>query len=138
MVAAVCGWHEFHASAAAEIERRLAAGQSMIVAGPALVEAYAVLTGLPAPYRLAPTDAHALMAANFLQGTDLAVLESDGYWSVVDAAPNQGVAGGQIYDSIIAACARRANADALLTFNARHFRAFESDFDVVVPRASSP
>ena len=57
MIAAVCGWHEQHRSAAAEIERRFDGGEHLSVAAHALSEAYAVLTRLPAPHRLAPTDA---------------------------------------------------------------------------------
>jgi predicted nucleic acid-binding protein len=68
MVAAVCAWHEHHARAADEIERRLERGQELIAAGPALVEVYAVLTRLRAPHWLAPADAHALLEANFLGG----------------------------------------------------------------------
>ena len=43
MIAAVCAWHEHHEAAANEIERRLTGRAKMIVAAPALVEAYAVL-----------------------------------------------------------------------------------------------
>lgn len=52
MIAAVCAWHEHHTRATEEIERRLSRGEEMIVAAPALVEAYAVLTRLPPPHRL--------------------------------------------------------------------------------------
>jgi len=51
MVAAVCTWHEHHAAAAGEIERRLGRGERMAIPAPALVEAYAVLTRLPARLR---------------------------------------------------------------------------------------
>lgn len=57
MVAAVCTWHEHHDRAAREIEQRLRRGEKMLVAGPALVESYAVLTRLPPPHRLSPVDA---------------------------------------------------------------------------------
>jgi predicted nucleic acid-binding protein len=43
MIAAICSWHEHHERAAAEIERHLEHGEALIVAAPALVEAYAVL-----------------------------------------------------------------------------------------------
>ena len=47
MIAAVCSWHGTSCEAAAhEIERRLAGPAKMIVAAPALIEAYAVLTQL--------------------------------------------------------------------------------------------
>jgi predicted nucleic acid-binding protein len=54
IVAAVCSWHEHHAAAAAAIEARYEAGDRLAVAAHGLVEAYAVLTRLPAPHRLAP------------------------------------------------------------------------------------
>jgi len=47
MVAALCAWHEHHERAIHEIERRLAQGELLIGAAPALVETYAVLTRLP-------------------------------------------------------------------------------------------
>ena len=68
MIAAVCTWHEFHDHAAAELEMRLGRGERMVAVGPALVEAYAVLTRLPAQHRLAPADAIAMLESNFMQG----------------------------------------------------------------------
>ena len=52
MVAAVCSWHEHHQAAIGEIERRLRRRETIIVAAPALVETFAVLTRLPSPHRL--------------------------------------------------------------------------------------
>src|SRR5687767_1526011 len=49
IVAAVCTWHEHHDAAVKEIGRRLEDGESLAVPAPALIEAYAVLTRLPAP-----------------------------------------------------------------------------------------
>ncbi len=67
IIAAVCSWHEHHEAAASEIERRLAARTQMIVAAPALVEAYAVLIRLPSPHRLSPQNALTLLENNFLK-----------------------------------------------------------------------
>ena len=44
-----------------EMERRLDGGQTLVVAGPALVETYAVLTRFPPPRRLSPVDTRALL-----------------------------------------------------------------------------
>ena len=66
LVAALCVWHEHNERAAREIERRLDRGESLVVAAPALVETYAVLTRLPSPHRLSPADSRALLEANFL------------------------------------------------------------------------
>jgi predicted nucleic acid-binding protein len=57
MIAAITSWHDRHERARQEIENRLNRKQRMIVSGPALIEAYSVLTRLPAPNRIAPADA---------------------------------------------------------------------------------
>ena len=44
------------------------------------------------------------------------------------------MAGGRVYDWLIAACAARAGVSTLLTFNADHFAPFAAlGFNVVVP-----
>ena len=134
MVAALCTWHEHHTRALAELDRRLDAGEHLVVAGPAAVETYAVLTRLPAPYRLSARDAQALIRANFLEGTDIVVLDGAGYRALLDRALALDVSGATVYDLVIAECARAAGADSLLTFNARHFHRVADDaFSVVVP-----
>jgi len=49
MVALLLPWHEHHARAKAETERRLDDGEILVLAAHTLVEAYTVLTRLPAP-----------------------------------------------------------------------------------------
>jgi predicted nucleic acid-binding protein len=121
MVAAVCAWHEHHAQALAEIEARLNRGERLTVAAPALVEAYAVLTRLPAPHRLAPSDAWQLLDANFAGDDQIVALSAGGYRRLLRRLAKDGVAGGRTYDAVIGECARHAGAAALLTFNRRHF-----------------
>lgn len=135
MVAAICGWHEHHARAAAEIERRLESGDALVVAAPALVETYAVLTRLPSPHRLSPTDSQALLEASFLSdGAETVALDADGYVRLLRGAAERGIAGGRTYDAVIVTCAQSAGVDAILTFNERQFRALASkDTEIVVP-----
>lgn len=121
MVAAVCPWHEHHGAAAAEIEARLERGERLAVPAPAIVETYAVLTRLPAPHRLSPADAWALVEANFVKNATTVALSAAAYIAVVRALARQTIAGGRSYDAVIAECARRARAETLLTFNRRHF-----------------
>lgn len=136
MVAAVSAWHERHRDAAAEIERRLDRGDVMVAAGPALVEAYAVLTRLPAPHRLTAADAHALLQENFAAG-QVATLDGDGYRALLRQALDAGIAGGQTYDAVIVACAEAGGAEVLLTLNLRHFERFASrGLTIVVPAAA--
>jgi predicted nucleic acid-binding protein len=134
MVAAVCAWHVHHAAATAELEARLDRGEHLVVAGPALVETYAVLTRLPPPHRLSASDAYTLIDANFVDGREVAALNADDYQSIIEHASSDGTAGGQVYDAVLAACARRAGVDAFLTFNARHFDRFGTPgLAIIVP-----
>jgi hypothetical protein len=133
MIAAVCSWHEHHEAAAHEIERRLAGRAKMIIAAPALVEAYAVLTRLPSPHRLSPQTALTLLENNFLKLGAVVALNAKSYESLLRRAPENNVVGGRIYDSVIGGCAEQGRASIILTFNAEDFSALGQDFDVVVP-----
>ena len=133
MIAAVCAWHEHHEPAAREIERRLARRAKMIVAAPALVEAYAVLTRLPSPHRLSPATALTLLQNNFLKLGAVVALNAKSYGSLLGRAPERNVAGGRTYDAVIGQCAEQGGASTVLTFNAEDFKALGQDLDVVVP-----
>src|SRR5436305_10172290 len=106
MVAAVCSWHEHHERAALAIESRLNRRERMVVAAPALIEAYSVLTRLPAPHRLSPADALSLLEANFMRLVNVVALLPEDYRAMLRGAPPADISGGRIYDAIIAACAR--------------------------------
>jgi predicted nucleic acid-binding protein len=121
MIAAVCSWHERHDAATAAIERRLQRGERIAVAAHALIETYAVLTRLPAPHRLRPDDAWTLIRANFVEGAEVAVLEVEEHIALLERLSAVGLGGGRTYDAVIAACANRVKAVALLTLNPRHF-----------------
>jgi predicted nucleic acid-binding protein len=134
LIAAVCSWHEHHERTVKEIERRLRQGDSMIIAAPALVEAYAVLTRLPPPHRLSPSDAITLLDANFMRGVKVIALDERSYRKLLRQAPNLGIAGGRAYDAVIASCAVKGKARVVLTFNERDFLPFtEDEIEVVVP-----
>ena len=138
MIAAICAWHEFHARAAAELEMRFGQGERMVAVGPALVEAYAVLTRLPAPHRLAPTDALALLDSNFMARRRIVSLDGASYRELLIAAADAGIAGGQTYDAVIAQCVVKAKASVFLTFNPRHFPQLGAhQIKVVVPGAQA-
>lgn len=133
MVAAVCGWHEHHAVAAAAITRRLDSGQRLTVPAHALVETYAVLTRLPPPHRLSPSDAWALVKGNFVDQATLATLDARAHVKVLDRLAGNGVGGGRSYDAVIGAAAVDAGAAELLTFNAKHFETTGGELAVIDP-----
>jgi predicted nucleic acid-binding protein len=121
IVAAICDWHDRYEHARNELERRLDAGERMILAAPTLVESFAVLTRLPPAYRVSAREATVLIETSFLSGSEIVALSGDDYAQLVRAAPDDGIAGGRVYDRIIAACAVRAGVATLLTFNVRDF-----------------
>lgn len=133
IIAAVCSWHEHHEAAATEIERRLDGRGQMIVAAPALVEAYAVLTRLPSPHRLSPQNALELLESNFLKLGTVVALNAKSYERLLLRAPKNNLAGGRTYDAVIGECAEQGKASAVLTFNAGDFKALGKDFEVIVP-----
>jgi len=121
MVAAICTWHERHRAAVSDIERRLDRGEHLAVAAHALVETYAVLTGLPAPHRLSPADAWALVKANFVEAATVIALNGPAHITLLGRLATTGIGGGRSHDAVIATCAGQARVAALLTFNPRHF-----------------
>ena len=133
MVAAVCTWHEHHEPAFDEINDRLRRRETLLVAAPALVEAYAVLTRLPPPHRLSPRDALALLEANFLRGKRVLGLSGRTYRELLRSAPERRIV-GRVYDAVIVECAVGGAANALLTFNERDFLPLAPPgLEIVVP-----
>ena len=50
------------------------------------------------------------------------VLDSEEYCSVIQDVAAEGIAGGMVYDALIARCAIKARAEAIFTWNIDHFR----------------
>lgn len=121
IVPALLAWHEHHAAALAAVQQAFGEHGPVLLPLPALVEAYAVMTRLPPPWRLAPATAHQLLDRTFRGRARLISLDEQDGWAMLDAALAQGVSGGATYDLHIAACARKARAARLVTFNRRHF-----------------
>ena len=136
LVAGICSWHVRHADAQPFLAACLVADDPLIVPLPALIEAWAVLTRMPAPHRLSPQDAHALLDGTLRQRSAVVALEGSEGWSMLDDALRAGVAGGSSYDLHIAACARKGGATRLATFNERHFERFDlPGLEIVIPGA---
>jgi predicted nucleic acid-binding protein len=57
------------------------------------------------------------------------------YMGFLHRQQSAGIAGGRIYDALIAETARGAGAEVLLTFNTRHFEGFEG-LEVDVPSST--
>lgn len=130
-VAAVCAWHEKHAATTVVIDALLDSGAALVLPSHAVLESYSVLTRLPAPHRLTPADALALVEQNASVFTEAPgatnVRKLLGGWS------RQRVAGGRIYDLYILESARHAGADTFVTLNPKDVAGFEGGLRIVVP-----
>lgn len=133
IVAAILGWHESHAAAARAVERALDSAEGAILPVHALIESYAVLTGLPAPHRLSPSDALTLLQENFGE-VRLASFPSREAWSLLRGLAGQQLSGGVTYDALIVESAKEAKATTLLTFNSRDFERLDAGIEILAPR----
>jgi len=132
-VAAVCSWHEHHQATVEELARRTRQREEMVAAAPVLIEAYSVLTRLPPPYRLRPADALAVMEGSWSRA-EVAALAGTDIWPLLRGLPGSGIAGGSTYDAVVAACARKARVDVILTWNVADFERVAEGIEVKSPR----
>jgi predicted nucleic acid-binding protein len=91
-----------------------------------IAEIYAVATGMPAPYRIAPEEAW-LFLGQVTERFQLISLNEAEYLQTIEALARSNRAGGVAYDALLLACARKSQADQILTWNIRHFRALAPD-----------
>ena len=97
-------------------------GREIALSGHALAETYSVLTRLPGDVRLAPTDAARLIAERFVEPL---ILGSDVARRLPDVLSRLGIAGGAVYDALIALAAREHGA-SLATRDARAKATYEA------------
>jgi uncharacterized protein with PIN domain len=117
IVALVADWHERHE----ETVRAANKLPHLVIASHTLLESYAVLTRLPAPFRMAPSAAATLVSqiAKDVRAVGLTPREMT---TMLQRAKEQNVTGGRTYDFAIGVCAEKAKAVRLLTWNVRHFQ----------------
>lgn len=131
IVAAMLGWHEQHTAALRTLQQAFDHDR-VLVPGPALIEVYAVMTRLPAPHRISPSDARELLDDTFASAAKVVALTAAELWRLVKDLHEHEVAGGRAYDAHILACARKARAAVLWTFNERDFDALVEADDIAI------
>ncbi len=130
IVAALLSWHEKHHAAAKAVERALASKGGVVIPAHALFESFAVMTRLPAPHRLAPSDALTLLRDNFTS-TRIATLTARNVWPILQKLAQLGLAGGLTYDAIILEAATDGGATELLTLSERDYERLEPRLRVI-------
>lgn len=116
VVPAIVSSHQQHDSVNRSLGRR-------VVRLPfhASLEAYSVLTRLPGDARLSPTDAALVLRERFGESVLLGELQTR---SLIDEFARRRIAGGAVYDALIAATAEAAGA-TLLTRDRRAAATYE-------------
>lgn len=118
LVAAVLEEHEHHQRSFRALST--ATPSSAFCAAHNLAEAYATLTRYPGKQRLSPDQA-LLAIETFENRLAVVALEAREYLAAIRRFAAHGITGGTIYDGLIAACALKAKADVLYTWNVGHF-----------------
>jgi len=94
--------------------------KSAFCAAHSIAEVYATITRLPGKHRTSGQQ-----ALTFLEMIEkrfsFVALDAEDYLETVREAAALGVVGGTSYDALIAACALKAKADVLYTWNTGHF-----------------
>lgn len=103
VIAACASWHESHAAALRAFER----GPRLI--GHCALEAYSVLTRLPAPQRVASALVVEFLRERFPQ--EPLVLSASQLSGLVADLQQRGITGGAVYDGIVAMSARVHGAE---------------------------
>jgi predicted nucleic acid-binding protein len=118
LVAALLPGHPHHARSFpvfASATRKQAA-----CAAHGLAEAYSTFTNYPGKERMS-AEAASLVVQEIERRFTLVWLDADEYWKAIHRMAQLGVVGGAVYDGLVAACALKAGADHLYTWNVRHF-----------------
>lgn len=123
LVPALLPWHEQHAPC------RAAAQRAHDVGAHVLIECFSVLTRLPSPHRVSPSDASRLVL-----GMPLSVISLPGseHRSLVQTLAANGIGGGAVYDALVGATAQHHG----LTLLTRDVRA-RAVYDLVGVRVES-
>ena len=127
VVPALVRSHPEHARCLPWIRRVHEGDVDLVLAAHSLAEVHAVLTSLPVRPRISPRTARRLIEENrLLPGpkglATVVALETVDYTAVLEAAAQNGIAGGAVYDALIAKAADLADVDHVVTLNPKDFR----------------
>jgi predicted nucleic acid-binding protein len=85
-----------------------------------LAEVYSTLTRMPGKHRISGEQAM-LFVGSIRERLSIIALDGDEYAGALEAAATRGIVGGNIYDAMLAHCALKAKAQAIYSWNGRHY-----------------
>jgi predicted nucleic acid-binding protein len=132
LVAAFRGEHVHHVPS---LKRFAAAEKKHSACGMhSLAEVYSVMTSLPIRPMIPPEQA-LLFVEEICKRLTLVSLSSEEYFTVIQSTASRGFTGGRIYDSLLLACAAKCKAQAVYTWNLKHYQSLAPD---LAPRIQTP
>ena len=132
LVACLHANHPFHIAAADWMNHSFE-NHEVVVAHHSVLEAYAVLTRLPAEYRLVPSEAVTALHATLRDNVVVAPFSERSIWDVVRRLGENAAAGGAAYDGFIIEILAAARVEAIATANAREFRRLSRGIRIIDP-----
>ena len=91
-----------------------------------LAEFYSVMTRLPIPLRLLPEQAW-LLLEEVCERVATVGLTPQEHFEELRRMARRGIRGGQVYDALLLACARKAGSERIYTLDLSHFRTLAPD-----------
>ena len=85
-----------------------------------LAEVYSTLTRMPGKHRISGEQAM-LFIGSIRERLSIVALDGDEYTDALQTAAALGITGGGIYDAMLAHCAMKAKAEAIYSWNVRHY-----------------
>ena len=120
IVAAVHANHPVHAVAAHWLDGAFVSHE-VVVAHHSIMESYAVLTRLPAEYRLSPSEAETVLRGTLQENATIAPFSSESSWAALHSLAEAPAAGGATYDAFIIHLLSQAGVDVIVTYNVADF-----------------
>jgi predicted nucleic acid-binding protein len=99
-----------------------------------LAEVYSVMTTLPVKPMIPPEQA-LLFVEEVRNRLTLVSLSAEEYFAAIQNAAARAFSGGRIYDSLLLACAAKSKAQAVYTWNLKHYHSLAPD---LAPRIQTP
>ena len=121
LVAALVEGHPEHARCLPWLAGAAAGSRETCVSSHSLAECYSVLTTLPVRPRISPAAASRLLAESVERHCRLVALTATEVEGVVRRCASLELAGGIVYDALIARAAEKAGAKRLVTLNTGDF-----------------
>jgi predicted nucleic acid-binding protein len=127
LMAACIEEHEHHERALPILSAVQDERSKGFTSGHAVLEMYSAMTRLPRSPRMLASQAMVLIQENILKYFTMVALTPREYSELVLRLGVEGTVGGQVYDALHLACARKCDADRVYTLNVRHFQNIAGD-----------